>query len=84
MEIKNIQKNASFTVCLNITFKIPSLLSSILDRSMASAKPMNINMGVGVTAFPIKCHVKKAVKQMQQYKLSFSKYVFQQNINFPI
>ena len=44
--------------------KYYSLLSSILDRNMASAKPMNIYMGVGVTAFPITCHVKKTVKQM--------------------
>ena len=43
---------------------IPSLLSSILDQSMASAKPVNIYMGVDVTAFPITCHVKKTVKQM--------------------
>ena len=26
---------------------------------MASAKPMNIYMSVGVTAFPTTCHVKK-------------------------
>ena len=38
---------------------MPSLLSSILDQSMASAKPMDIYMAVGVTAFPITCHVKK-------------------------
>ena len=44
--------------------KILSLLSSILDRSMAPAKPMIIYMGVGVTVFPITCHMKKAVKQM--------------------
>ena len=51
---------------------------------MASAKPMNIYMGVGVTAFQITWHVEKTIKQMWQYKLSFSKYVFQQNIHFPI
>ena len=56
----------------------------MLNTIMASAKPMNIYMGVGVTAFPIACQVKKTVKQMQHYKLNFSKYVFQQNINFPI
>ena len=38
---------------------IPNLLSSILNRIMSSAKPMNIYMGVGVIAFPITCHVKK-------------------------
>ena len=47
--------------------KIPSLLPSILDQSIVSTKPMNIYMGVGVTAFAVNCHVKK---------LSFSKYVF--------
>ena len=31
---------------------MPSLLSSILNRIMASAKPMNIYMGAGVSAFP--------------------------------
>ena len=45
--------------CYKICVKIPSLLLSILDRSTASAKPMNIYMGVGVTAFPITSHVKK-------------------------
>ena len=49
---------------IKIYVKVPSLLSSILDRSMASAKSMNIYMGVGVTAFPITCHVEKTVKQM--------------------
>ena len=39
--------------------KIHSLLPSILDQSMASTKPMNIYMGVGVTALTITCHVKK-------------------------
>ena len=34
-------------------------MPSSLDRSMASTKPMNIYMGVGVTAFPITCHLKK-------------------------
>ena len=29
---------------------------------MASANPMNIYMGVGVTAFPVTCHVKKKQK----------------------
>ena len=53
-----------------------SILPSILDRSMASTKPMNIYMCVGVTAFPITCRVKKTVKKMYQYKLSFSKHVF--------
>ena len=53
-----------------------SILPSILDRSMASTKPMNIYMCAGVTAFPITCHVKKTVKKMYQYKLSFSKHVF--------
>ena len=38
---------------------MPSLFPSILDRSMASTKPMNIYIGVGVTEFPITCHVKK-------------------------
>ena len=37
---------------------MPSLLTSIMDRSMASTKPVNIYMFVGVTAFPITCHVK--------------------------
>ena len=29
---------------------------------MTSANPMNIYMGVGVTAFPVTCHVKKKTK----------------------
>ena len=41
------------------TLKSPSLLWSILDRSMASKKPMRTFMGVRVTAFPITCHLKK-------------------------
>ena len=43
---------------------MPSLFSSIFDGSMASTKPMTIYMGVGVTAFPITCLVKKTVMQM--------------------
>ena len=31
---------------------------------MASTKPMNMYMGVGVTAFPITPHVEKTVMQM--------------------
>ena len=33
---------------------------------MASAKPVNIYMGVGVTAFPITCHMKKKNKTKQK------------------
>ena len=50
-------------------------MSSILDQSMASTKPMNMFMGIGVTAFPVTYHVEKTEMQMWQYKLSFSKYV---------
>ena len=46
-------------IVIKMYVKIPSLLSSILDRSMTYAKPMNIYMGVGVTAFPITCHVQE-------------------------
>ena len=61
---------------IKIYVKIPSLVPSILDRSMASTKPMNIYMGVGVTAFPNNLPREKTVMQVYQYKLSFSKYVF--------
>ena len=50
-------------------------MSSILGQGMASTKPRNIYVGVGVTAFPITCYVKKTAMGMQQYNLSFCKYV---------
>ena len=48
-----------------LNLAIPSLFPGILDRGKVSTKPMNIYIDVGVTAFPITCHVK-----------SFFKYVF--------
>ena len=62
--MSEIYKKKKQFIVIKICVKIPSLLSRILDRSMASAKPMNIYMGVGVTAFAITCDVKKTVKQM--------------------
>ena len=47
------------SVAITICVKIPSLLPSILDRSVAFAKPMNIYIGVGITVFPITCHLEK-------------------------
>ena len=35
---------------------------------MASAKPMNIYMGIGVTAFPMTCHMKKKNKKNKKKK----------------
>ena len=54
-----IYKEKKYSVAIKIYVEIPGLMSSILDRSMGSTKPMNIYIGVGVTAFPITCHVKK-------------------------
>ena len=42
-----------------LNLAIPSLFPGILDRGKVSTKPMNIYIDVGVTAFPIICHVKK-------------------------
>ena len=57
--MSEIYKYKKQSTVIKIYVKIPSLLSSILDRLMTSTKPMNIYMGVGVTAFPATCHVKK-------------------------
>ena len=52
-------------------------MSSILDRSMASTKPMNIYMGVGVTAFRITCHVKKKQKKLGKANVLIQTKCFQ-------
>ena len=59
---------------MKIYVKIPSLLPSILDWSMASTKPMNIYMGVSVTAFPISYHVKKFFPNMFSNKIKIKLY----------
>ena len=57
--MSEIYKYKKQSTVIKIYVKIPSLLSSILDRRMTSTKPMNIYMGVGVTTFSATCHVKK-------------------------
>ena len=53
-----IYKQIRYSLVIKIYVKIPSLLSSILDRSMATTKPMTTYMGI------ITCPVKKAIMQM--------------------
>ena len=53
-----IYKQKKYPLVIKIYVKISSLLSSILDRSMATTKPMTTYMGI------ITSPVKKAVMQM--------------------